>query len=178
MLELRAVPHHGPGLIQKWPGRGRSGTIGKELRRAIRKKAAQHRGIDAPLVVAVNDAGASGQDAEVTALFGPAKFNIASGDSLPRSGPGVWLYGNPPNAMNTRIGGVLVFRGALGMYPPERVHACLYLNPYVDDLVPEELRVFGYADAPDGELRFHDARTVGDVLGISETARSPNLPST
>ena len=71
-----------------------------------------------------------------------------------------------------------MFRGAFTLYAPEAVQACLYLNPYVDDLVPEELRVFGYADAPDGELRFHDAHTVGDVLGISETAQSPNLPST
>ena len=170
VLELRAVPHEGTGLIQKWPGRGRSGTIGRELRRAIRKKAAQHRGIDAPLVVAVNDAGASGRTFEVAALYGPQKIAFPTGDDLPRSGRGIWLYGHPANATNTSISGVLFFRGAFTLYAPEAVQACLYLNPYVEDLVPEELRVFGYADAPDGELRFHDAHTVGDVLGIPETA--------
>ena len=178
VLELRAVPHNGTGLIQKWPVRGRSGTIGKDLRRAIRKKAAQHRGIDAPLVVAVNDAGAFGRTFEVAALFGPRTIAFPTGDDLPRSGPGIWLYGNPTNATNTSISGVLMFRGAFTLYAPEAVQACLYLNPYVEDLVPEELRVFGYADAPNGELCFREGRSVGEVLGISDTLRGPNLPST
>ena len=172
VLELRAAPHHVTGLIQKWPGRRRSGTIGKELRRAIRKKAAQHRGIDAPLVVAVNDAGASGRTFEVAALYGPQKIAFPTGDDLPRSGPGIWLYGNPANATNTSISGVLLFRGAFALYAPEAVQACLYLNSYVEDVVPEELRVFGYADAPDGELRFHEGRSVGEGLGISQGLRT------
>ena len=178
VLELCAVRHHGTGLIQKWPGRGRSGTIGKELRRAIRKKAAQHRGIDAPLVVAVNDAGASGRTFEVAALYGPQKIAFPTGDDLPRGGPGIWLYGNPANATNTSISGVLLFRGAFALYAPEAVQACFYLNSYVEDLVPEELRVSAMRMPPDGELRFHDGWTVGDVLGISEASQGPNLPST
>ena len=49
------------------------------------------------------------------------------------------------------------------------VSACLYLNPFVDDRVPRELRTLGYAAEADGHLhRYNGNRSVGDVLELPE----------
>ena len=90
---------------------------------------------------------------------------------------GIWTGKRDSNAWrptHNEVSGVVIFHRA-SPYTAASIEACLYLNPYVEDRIPAELRALGYAAAEDGQVKWHAGRTTGDVLGLDNDGPGPFL---
>ena len=177
VLTLRAMQRAtGSRVIQAWSSRGWSGIVGEELYEAVRKKARKYKDPDHPLVVAVNISSAGAELDEEAALFGQQALRLrhnASSDAwtsagIVHTGKALWFDNWNRRRHYPRLSALMMFHD-LAPWTVANVSACLYLNPYVADRVPRELRTLGYAAAADGQLRrYKGDRLVRDVLGLPE----------
>ena len=163
-------------MIQAWSSSGWSGIIGEEIYNAVSKKAGKYKDLDHPLVVAVNISSAGAELHEEAALFGQQALRLRhnaignewTSEGIVRAGKALW-FDNPKRRNHYPwLRAVMMFYD-LAPWTVANVSACLYLNPYVDDCVPRELRTLGYAAEADGPLRrYKRSRLVRDVLGLPE----------
>ena len=163
-------------MIQAWSSSGWSGVVGEEIYNAVSKKADKYKGLDHPLVVAVNIPSADAEPHEEAALFGHRTLRLRrseDGDDLTpagiiHTGKALWFDNPKRRSHYPWLSAVVTFHD-LAPWTVPNVSACLYLNPYVNDRVPRELRTLGYAAEADGQLRrYEGSRLVRDVLGLPE----------
>ena len=177
ILALQAVPRTvASRVIQAWSSSGWSGIVGEEVYNAVSKKADKYKGLDHPLVVAVNIPSAGAEPHEEAALFGHQTLRLRrseDGDDLTpagiiHTGKALWFDNTKRRSHYPWLSAVMMFHD-LAPWTVANVSACLYLNPYEDDRAPRELRTLGYAAEADGELRrYKGSRLVRDVLGLPE----------
>ena len=173
-LRLRAVPRNATApVIVVGPVRECGGVIGKELRRAVTKKARKYQNLEHPLIVAVSHTSLGAEQKEVAALLGheARRFprngggNRGTAAERVRTGKAVW-FDSDKGIRHPRLSAVMMFR-ELAPWTVANVSACLYLNPYVDVRVPRQLRTLGYVAGADGQLRWYEgARSTRDVLAL------------
>ncbi|MDE0294319.1 MAG: hypothetical protein OXI70_08590 [Chloroflexota bacterium] len=176
-LMLEAVPRsQGASVIVAWESGSKDASISDHLYKAVSEKASKYKNLDHPLVVAVNIPGNGAELAEESALFGQRALRLRrsassvewTSEGLIRTGKALWFDNTKRCHHYPWLSAVMMFHN-LAPWTVANVSACLYLNPYVDDRVPRELRTLGYAAAVDGDLRrFKGGRSVRDVLGLSE----------
>ncbi len=163
-LELEAVPRSSTcSLIVIAPSRMSDRNPEMGLRKAVDKKSHKYTGLQHPLVVAANIRSADLNRAEIAALFGSEALrlrkNSADDELIPegmvRTGQGLWFDNYQGQIRNSELNGLMMFRD-LAPWTVANATACLYLNPYVDDRVPKELRALGHASSTDSELVVHD----------------------
>ena len=153
-------------MIQAWSSSGWSGIVGEEIYNAVSKKADKYKGLDHPLVVAVNISSAGAELHEEAALFGQqalrlrhnANGNEWTSEGIVRAGKALW-FDNPKRRNHYPwLRAVMMFHD-LAPWTVANVSACLYLNPYVDDS--------GAAGAADPGLRRGGGRATPAVQGKS-----------
>ncbi len=177
VLTLEAVPRSGgDSVIVGCESEGRSGIIGEEIYKAVSKKARKYKNLDHPLVVAVNIPSAGAEPHEEAALFGHPTLRLRrseDGDDLTpagiiHTGKALWFDNTKRRSRYPKLSALMMFHD-LAPWTVANVSACLYLNPYVNDRVPRELRALGYAAEADGQLRrYKGSRLVRNVLGLPE----------
>ena len=122
----------------------------------------------------MNIPGTGAELAEETALFGQQALRLRrsassvewKSEGLLRTGKALWFDNRKSCRHYPWLSALMMFHN-LAPWTFANVSACLYLNPYVDDRVPRELRTLGYASEADGELRrYKGVRSVRDVLGL------------
>lgn len=140
-------------LIQIGPTRSGWLNDAEVLQKKIHKKANQHGKLDRPLIVAINtQTGFEDRDEERSALI----------DQQPES---VWR--TPAGTRHTGLHGVLFFRTVV----PWNLHCVssnLYINPFIDPDVPDELLRFGKAHVCDGKMKWEAGEPLGDLLGLPD----------
>ena len=177
VLQLRAVPRSGDTRgIGVWGSGVQSGSLCTEISQAVSKKARKYRSLDIPLIVAVNISSADAEREEEAALFGRVSVRLpreSTGDAqtpakLVRTGKALWFDDRKRRRHYPRLSTVMMFRN-LAPWTVANGSACCYLNPYVDDHGPLELRTLGCAAAVDGQLQRYDGgRSVRDVLELPQ----------
>ena len=175
-LVLHAVPRgSAKSLITMGPSRISGRNPAKDLYDAVSKKASKYKNLQRPLVVAANVQSVGPNADEIDALFGPEGLRLRRSkldskwvsDGLVRTKQGLWFDNVNGQIRNRELDALMVFRN-LAPWTIPNVTACLYLNPYVVDRVPEELRQLGYASHFDGELVCHDSKnSVGEIFELS-----------
>ena len=174
VVRAEAVPRAAGGSVIQARHFSGSGKLGASVRDAISKKARQHDTLGDPLIVAVNDCSHHGRSSETAALFGPMAIGTPSGEALPHAG-GIWTgerTDEPWNPTHAEVSAVMMFRRA-SPHTAANVEACLYLNPYIEDRIPEQLRAFGYAAAEDYEVKWHAGCSTGEILGLDNDWPGP-----
>ncbi len=177
VVRAKAVPRSAGGSVIQARHFGGSGTLGGPVRDAISTKARQLETHGDLLIVAVNDGSGYGTRHEAAALFGPVTIGIPSGEILPPTG-GIWTgkrTDEPWNPTHAEISAVMIFRRA-SPYTAASVEACLYLNPYLEDRIPEELRAFGYAAAEGDDVKWHAGTSTGQILSLEDDWPGPFPP--
>lgn len=174
-LELEAVPRStGRSLIVAGPARLSNRNPEKALHDAVDKKSLKYSDLPHPLVVAANVSSHEEYGAEVSALFGPEALRLTKDSStgklvagrIVRTGKGLWFNNVQGTIRNNRLNGLMVFRN-LAPWTVANVSARLYLNPFVADFIPDELRALGYASSVDGELVIQKGeRCVRSLFGM------------
>ena len=145
-------------LIHLGPTKFAWGNDGEPLKRNILGKAKQHGKLDLPLIVAMNTAnGFQGAEDELSALFGQR--------STPRDLDGVWR-GRSGNRYR-RVHGVLFFRGVRPSNA-NSVTSRLYVNPYIQADIPEELLQLGNARLHDGKWQWETGLPFGELLELPD----------
>ena len=138
-------------LIHIGPGRVGMSTDDTDLRKNILTKTKQHRDIDRPLIIAINGPGTwEDREDELSALFGKEQLswrvdehgNVATLTHMSREPDAVWR--NRDGHRYKRLHGVLFFRGAWP-WTAHSVTSHLYVNPYIESDVPDELLRLGSA---------------------------------
>jgi hypothetical protein len=150
------------------PGRAGWGNDSKPLRNALRDKAAKYRGAGLPLVVVVNAPDVDEID-ETEALFGREQvtFTGRPGDTPPRTTrapDGVWI-GPAHKPQHRSLSAVLIFRG-IAPWSLSATPACLYVNPFAHQPVPQALLALPHAQGVNGQLVRNPGVDVGHVLGV------------
>ena len=171
-LRLQAFAYHERPLDRLVGGSAKGGvdTTKTDLRTNILAKNRQHRGLEYPLMIAMNtQSGFQDPDDEVDAIFGDLRLTIRVGansaqqERVSRGSEGVWhRHGS---IRNQNLHGVLFFRGVF----PNNVHSaktCLYINPYVETSLPDELMQLGTACVVDSELQYKPGRSLGEILDL------------
>ena len=140
-------------LIQVGPTRSGRLNDAEVLQKKIHKKANQHSKLDRPLIVAINtQSGFEDREEERSALI----------DQQPES---VWR--TLAGTRHTGLHGVLFFRTVV----PWNLHCVssnLYLNPFIDPDVPDELLRLGKAHVCDGKMKWETGEPLGDLLGLPD----------
>lgn len=138
----------GGGPIDSWSG----------MRDAILLKGKKYGELQKPLIVAVNFEGRSlSQIDEMQALFGQemVTFNIEDPDGtarLTRKPNGAWFGPSGPRGY---VSGAWIFRG-FSTYNANNCHYTLYVNPWASLPIPDELRMFPFAEGRGtSELEWH-----------------------
>ncbi len=177
ILTLQAVPRTIPSrVIQVWASSDSSAIVGEAIYKAVSKKANRYKDLRHPLVVAVNISSAGAEVHEEAALFGHQALRLRhnaicnewTSEGIVRTGKALWFDYRQCHSRYPKLSALMMFHN-LAPWTVANVSACLYLNPYVDDRVPRELRTLGYAAEADGELRrYKGSRLVRDVLGLPE----------
>lgn len=136
----------------------------------IRDKASQFGTLDRPLLVAVSPRGLTDCEDEMDALFGRLGFRLhedSAGNVIAqipeRERDSVWI--RRTGSQYSRLHGVLFFRRAT-LWNLTQASARLYVNPYIEAEVPDELRRLGSARVQDGVIRFEPGEQVRDVLEL------------
>ena len=136
----------------------------------IRDKASQFATLDRPLLVAIGPRGVTDCEDEMDALFGHLGFHLhedSAGNVIAqipeRERDSVWI--RRTGTQYGRLHGVLFFRRA-NVWNLTQASACLYLNPYIESEVPDELRRLASARVQDGVMRFEPGEQVRDVLQL------------
>ena len=188
LLVLQAVPKSNPNppfIVGSMHSTNRNPV--NELRKAVKKKCRKYKRLARPLVVAVNMPSGDSVDVETSALFGREGLKMRhqfpngalASVGLGRTGQGLWFNNVSAKVRNSGLGALWVFRD-LAPWSIANVSACLYLNPYVSDQIPDELRSLGYASGIDGVLNcVVGSQTARSILGLPEnwpsTSMSPSL---
>ena len=160
-------------LIHMGPMKTAWSNDGEALRKNILEKAKQHGNLDRPLVIAVNaQGGFPDREDELSALFGRGQMTVegTNGGNVVSTGvsrepEAVWrsLSGN----RYTRVHGVLFFRGVM----PWNAHnstSHVYLNPFIDADVPDELLRLGRAHVQNGTMMWEAGELLGDLLDLPQ----------
>ena len=166
-------------------GPGKSGTVsdGIALRKNVLAKAKQHRDLDRPLIVAMNtQSGFQDREDELSALFGRELLswqedehgNVVTLPHVSREPDAVWR--NRAGSRYRRLHGVLFFRGAWP-WTAHSVTSHLYVNPYIEADVPDELLRLGSARVRNGEMRWEAGLSFGDLLDLPEDWPGERTPS-
>ena len=170
-------------LIHVDPGRVGMSTDDTDLRKNILTKTKQHGDIDRPLIIAINRPGTwEDREDELSALFGKEQLswqvdeygNVVTLPHISREPDAVWR--NRTGSQYGRLHGVLFFRGAW----PSTTHSVnshLYVNPYIQADVPDELLRLGSARVRNGEMRWEAGLSLGDLLGLPEDWPGERTPS-
>ena len=166
-------------------GPGKSGTVsdGIALRKNVLAKAKQHRDLDRPLIVAMNtQSGFQDHEDEQSALFGRELLswqedehgNVVTLPHVSREPDAVWR--NRAGSRYSRLHGVLFFRGAWP-WTAHSVTSHLYVNPYIEADLPDELLRLGSARVRNGEMRWEAGLSFGDLLDLPEDWPGERTPS-
>ena len=158
-------------FIHTGPMKGGWRNDGEALRKNILEKAKQHGELEHPLIIAMNTQnGFQDREDELSALFGSEQITWLGdgrGNFMPprvsRKPDSVWR--TPSGSRYARLHGVLFFRGAF----PSNVHdvvSHLYVNPYIEAAVPEELLRLGSARVRDGEMHYEAGMPLGEPLEL------------
>lgn len=161
-------------FIHTGPMKGGWRNDGEALRKNILEKAKQHGELDHPLIIAMNTQnGFQDREDELSALFGRELLSWQEDDEgnavmLPhfsRKPDAVWR--NRSGSRYSRLHGVLFFRGAR----PWNAHSVishLYVNPYIEAEIPDELLQLGSARVRNGQMQWEAGLRVGDLLDLPE----------
>ena len=159
-------------LIAIGPSKGGASTEDLALRDNILDRAKRYGELDHPLIIAMNTmSGVQGRDEEMAALFGREQVTWrvdASGDAVTLPQPSrepdsVWR--NRSGNRYSRLHGVLFFRAARP-WNADEVVSHLYVNPYIDADIPDELLQLGSARVRDGQMVWEDGLRLGDLLDL------------
>ena len=175
-LTLTAIPRGlGGGLIVIGPTRSGPFTDHADLRKAVQRKANRYRNLAHPLVVAADITSFDAErGVEVEALFGhrAVRYQANSANEpwtfagLASTGKALWVDNERGRTRNAGLTALIMVHD-LAPHTVANVSLCLYLNPFVENKVPHELRSFGYAAVAGGELHRHEgSRTVHEVMGL------------
>lgn len=161
-------------MIHSGPAKGGVSSDGFALRKNVLAKAKQHRGLERPLVIAMNRPGTwDDRDDELSALFGKEQLswqvdehgNFVTLPHMSREPDAVWR--NRAGSRYRRLHGVLFFRGAWP-WTAHSVTSHLYINPYIQPDIPPELLRLGSARVQNGEIRWDAGSSLGDLLDLPE----------
>jgi len=175
-LTLAAIPRGLSGnLVVIGPTRGGPFNVHEDLRGAVERKSNRYRGLTLPLVVAADIQGFDAERIEEEALFGQEAIRIQTNPAhdrrraqFARTGKALWFDNDRGRIRNAGLTALMMVHD-LAPWTVANVSVCLYLNPYVEDQVPDELRSFGYANAARGALHRHEGwRTVREVMGLPQ----------
>lgn len=173
-ISFRPIP-------RKTGGQGRQtiGLLGGEvrtvevipaIRKAARRKGSKYGNLDLPLLVAINVA----EDwADVTqerdALFGMLQLwvNPVAGITNTRRLPdGVWH--GPQGPTYTRMSGIWLFRHLDMWHWASRGSNLIYLNPFANHPLSDDIRVFPHAEVVGGKIVEHAGTPFHQILGVPE----------
>ncbi len=148
------------------------GNDGQALRKNILEKAKQHGSLEHPLIIAMNtQSGFQDREDELAALFGREELSwqedshgkLVTLPHLSREPDSVWR--NRSGNRYSRLHGVLFFRGVR----PSNVHdvvSHLYVNPYVETDIPDELLRLGSARVRNGQMQWEAGVPLGELLDL------------
>ena len=176
-LILHAVPRlSASSLIAIGPTRISDWNPARDLRKAIEKKSHKYKRLQHPLVIAANIQGTDMEQVEMAALFGPEALQLRRtntyggliSEGIVRTNQGFWFDNDSGQIRNGGSSGLMMFHN-LAPWTVANVTACLYLNPYVEDWVPKELRALGHASSTNSELTWHRGdQTVRAVIRLGD----------
>ena len=146
---------------------------GESLRKNLLEKAKQHGSLERPLIIAMNtQSGFQDQEEELSALFGQEQMTLQreNGGSLvaanvsrePRA-----MWRDHSGERYTRVHGVLFFRGVTP-WNADSATSHVYLNPFIDADVPDELLRLGRAGLQEDEMIWEAGEPLGDILGLPQ----------
>ena len=175
-------------LIHVGPMKSGWGDDGDTLRSNILEKAKQHGKLERPLIIAMNtQSGFQDHGDELSALFGREQFswqedsggNLVTLPHLSREPDSVWR--NRSGNRYSRLHGVLFFRGARPWNMHEVV-AHVYINPYVEAEIPDELLQLGSARVQDRQMKWEAGAATRRVArpagGLARRANPAALTAT
>ena len=141
----------------------------------LQKKAARYKP-DLPLVIAVSasdDYLPYGQIQEAQALFGTGHVrNPINTFSEHSKTPGLWIKRNGEPSCR-QVASVLTFYKAI-IYRLKDQRCRMYLNPWSqENQLPKSLYVLPRATVVDGEIQWHEGRSVTDLLGTTKGSHVP-----
>ena len=161
-------------LIHLRPGKWEASSAAVALRKNVLKKAKQHGKLEHPMIIAMNTMNDfQSAEEEMFALFSseqPTWEVDRNGNAVPLP----QLSGEPDSVWRTRsenrysrVHGVLFFRGVR----PSNAHEVVshvYVNPYIDTDIPDELLRLGSARVRDGQMTRERGTSLGDLLNLPE----------
>ena len=162
-------------LIHFGPSKGGASTEDVALRKNLLEKAKQHGKLDHPLIIAVNTlSGFQSAEDEMSALFGdeqPAwrvdrNGNVATPPQSSREPDSLWR--SRSGIRYSRVHGVLFFRG-VRPWNANNVVSHLYVNPYIDADIPDEMLRLGSARVRNGQMTWEAGENLGDLLDLPES---------
>lgn len=160
-------------LIHMGPMKTAWSNDGESLRKNLLEKAKQHGSLERPLIIAMNtQSGFQDQEEELSALFGQEQMTLQreNGGSLvaanvsrePRA-----MWRDHSGERYTRVHGVLFFRGVTP-WNADSATSHVYLNPFIDADVPDELLRLGRAGLQEDEMIWEAGEPLGDILGLPQ----------
>ena len=170
LTALRLLPRVSTRLIHVYP-EGETGNDGETLRKNILEKAKQHGALEHPLIIVMNtQQGFQSSEDEMSALFGEEQVTWQEderGNATPafmsRRPDGVWRKRS--GIRYRRLHGVLFFRG-VRPWNADSVPSYLYVNPYLETEVPDELLRLGSASVQNGEMKWEAGMRLGELLDL------------
>ena len=160
-------------MIQMDPTKTAWSNEGESLRKNILEKAKQHGSLERPLIIAINtQSGFQDREEELSALFGQEQINVqrsAGGNvvstGVSREPEAVWR--NRSGERYTRVHGVLFFQ----CVTPWNAHNAIshvYLNPFINADVPDELLRLGKAHVRKDTMVWEAGELLGDLLDLPQ----------
>ena len=126
------------------------------------------------MIIAINTMdGFQGAEEEMSALFGSEQFtwevdgngNAVTLPRVSRDPDSVWRTHS--ETRYSRVHGVLFFRGVRPSNARDVV-SHVYVNPYIDADIPDELLRLGSARIRDGRMTWERGTSLGDLLDLPE----------
>lgn len=183
LAAIHRFEHDSKRLIHFGPGKSGLSSDDVALRKNVLAKAKQHPGLNRPLIVAINtQSGFQDREDELSALFGQELVSLGEDEdgnivTLPyvtREPDAVWR--NRAGSRYSRLHGVLYFRG-VRPWNAHIVTSHLYVNPYIQAHVPDELLRLGSARVRNGEMRWEAGLPLGDLLDLPDDWPGERTPS-
>ena len=161
-------------LVHVGPGKGGVSTEDVALRKNVLEKAKQHGALDRPLIIAMNTmSGFQDAEEEMSALFGSEQLtwevdrneNAVTLPQLSREPDSVWRTRSKNRY--SRVHGVLFFRRVHPLNA-HKVVSYVYVNPYIDTDIPDELLRLGSARVRDGQMTWERGTSLRELLDLPE----------
>ena len=161
-------------LVHAGPSKGGASTEDVALRKNVLEKAKQHGKLDRPLIVAMNTMnGFQSAEDEMSALFGGEQLTwrvdtngkAVTPPQSSREPDSLWR--NRSGNRYSRVHGVLFFRG-VWPWNANNVVSHLYVNPYIDADIPDEVLRLGSARVRNGRMTWEAGENLGDLLDLPE----------